>query len=97
MNGHMHLLMARTVDRNVEPDRFLVTMTLESHGKIGFATRTWKSETAQPISVSLRGSRYEAMLLLGKKDWIRTDIGLWIVSRNIDRLELVSAGTEAFG
>jgi hypothetical protein len=37
------------------------------------------------------------MLLLGKKDWIRTDIGVWIVSRNIDRLELVSAGTEAFG
>lgn len=97
LNGHTHLLMARVADRNVKPDRFLVTMNLESHGQISFATRTWKSETAQPISVSLRGSRYEAMLLLSKKDWIRTDIGVWIVSRNEDRLEFVSARTEAFG
>jgi hypothetical protein len=40
------------------------------------------SEGAQPISVSLRGSSFEAMLLLGETDWIRTDLGAWAISRD---------------
>jgi hypothetical protein len=65
------------------------------HGQIEFTSRTWKSENAQPISVSLRGSRYEAMLLLGPNDWIRTDLGFWAISQDEERLELIEQHAEA--
>ena len=89
MNGRTHLLLTRAVEHKRRPDRFLVTLKPDLHGQIHFTSRSWKSEDAQPISVSLRGSRYEAMLLLGPNDWIRTDLGSWAISQDGERLELI--------
>jgi hypothetical protein len=53
-----------------------------------FGTPGWKSVGVQPISVSLRRSRYEAMLLLRHDDWVETDLGLWRISEDGERLVL---------
>jgi len=95
MNGRTHLLLARAAEHSQPADRFLVTVKPESHGQINFTSRNWKSTNAEPVSVSLRGSRYEAMLLLGHGDWIRTDLGFWSISSNEDRLALVDHPAEA--
>jgi hypothetical protein len=72
-------------------------MTAGSHGQIAFASRTWKSPDAQPISISLHGSRYEAMFLLGPEDWIKTDLGLWSISNDGRRLGLGAVREVVFG
>jgi len=56
-------------------DCFLVTINERMHGPISFASRAWISDGVQPISVSLRGRRYEAMVLMTSKDWIDTGLG----------------------
>jgi hypothetical protein len=72
---------------NVVPDCFLVTINERMHGPISFASRAWISDKVLPISVSLRGQRYEAMVLMTSKDWIDTGLGRWIVAE--DCLSLV--------
>jgi hypothetical protein len=47
-----------------------------------------------PISISLRAPRYEAMLLIGEKDWIETDLGRWQVDPSKCRLLLSEARKE---
>jgi hypothetical protein len=49
-------------------------------GVIEFAKSGWKSAGARPISISLRGQRYEAMLLFGGRDWVESDLGRWHVN-----------------
>ena len=46
------------------------------------------SDGVQPISVSLRGTRYEAMVLMTSKDWIDTGLGRWIVGEDCRSLVL---------
>jgi len=89
MNGRTHLLLTHAAKHSQHADRFLVTLKPDLYGEIDFTSRSWKSENAQPISVSLRGLRYEAMLLLGHDDWIRTNLGFWAISPKEDRLELI--------
>jgi hypothetical protein len=88
IGGRLHLLLSHAREQVTEPNRYLVTMSPELHGQITFTSRTWKSTDAQPISISLHGSRYEAMLLLGAEDWIKTDLGLWSISDDGRRLQL---------
>jgi hypothetical protein len=79
----------------VVPDRYLVTMT-QDHGHISFSSRDWMSGGVQPISVSLRGSCFEAILLLGEEDWIRTDLGTWMISQDGHRFVLHTLKSNAF-
>jgi hypothetical protein len=74
--------------KDAVPDRFLVTINERMHGPISFASRAWISDGVQPISVSLRGTRYEAMVLMTSKDWIDTGLGRWIVGENSRSLVL---------
>src|SRR5260370_30107251 len=69
------LLLSHIAHNGVVPGRYLVTMTTQDHGHISFSSRDWMSGGVQPISVSLRGSCFEVILLLGEEDWIRTDLG----------------------
>jgi hypothetical protein len=73
-------------------DLYLVTVNDSSHGRIRFAIPCWRSRGVQPISISLRGSRYEAMLLMGQSDWLETDLGRWSVSPQSLRLVLAEEG-----
>ena len=74
--GKTHLLFeCRTTAKT--PDAHLVTLRSAEHGSIQFDKPGWKSAGVRPISISLRGQNYEAMLLLGCGDWVESDIGRW--------------------
>jgi hypothetical protein len=82
-----HLLFTKRI-RNCLPEAYLVTLSDGDNGGIAFNSPGWKSAGVQPISVSLRRSRYEAMLLLRQDDWVETNIGRWRISDDGKRLVL---------
>lgn len=96
LRGRTHLLLSRIAHNGVVPDRYLVTMKTQDHGHISFSSRDWMSGGVQPISVSLRGSRFEAILLLGEEDWIRTDLGTWTISQDGHRFALHTSERHTF-
>ena len=85
--GQMHLLFERRASQTM-PDACLVTMRSMEHGAIQFGKPGWKSAGVRPISISLRGSRYEAMLLFGEQDWVESDVGRWQVDPSQCRIRL---------
>jgi hypothetical protein len=87
LRGQTHLLFYAPA-KDAAPDWFLVTINERMHGPISFASRAWISDGVQPISVSLRGQRYEAMVLMTSKDWIDTGLGRWIVEDDCRSLVL---------
>jgi hypothetical protein len=87
--GKTHLLFERLAG-SVVPDAYLVTLRDVEHGVIQFTQPGWKSAGVQPVSISLCGQRYEAMLLFGERDWVESDVGRW----QIDRLHCRIALTE---
>ena len=93
LNGRMHLLFRIPANNNA-PDHFLVTINERTHGCISFATSAWRSTGVHPISVSVRGARYEAMVLIGATDWIQTELGRWALSADMCRFELKTGASE---
>lgn len=89
--GRTHLLFARPA-AEMTPDAYLVTLNSTDHGAIRFDRRRWKSARVQPISISLRGPRYEAILLFGEQDWVESDLGRWRVESSACRLMLAGEG-----
>ncbi len=85
--GKMHLLFERRAAGTV-PDGYLVTLKSAEHGAIQFAKPGWKSPGVRPISISLRGEKYEAMLLFGNGDWVESDLGRWQVDPSQCRIRL---------
>jgi hypothetical protein len=88
--GKMHILFERRSAEMV-PDAHLVTLRYAEHGAIQFAKPGWKSAGVQPISISLRGEKCEAMLLFGSGDWVESDLGRWQVDQTQCRLWTVNA------
>ncbi len=78
--GKTHLLFERRAGE-MTPDAYLVTLKSAEHGAIQFAKSGWKSAGVRPISISLRGERYEAMLLFGAEDWVESNLGLWQIDQ----------------
>jgi hypothetical protein len=75
-NGRIHLLVTKLAN-HCTPDAYLLTLTDGAHGEIDFKNPGWKSPGVRPISVSLRPPRYEAIVLMGANDWVRSDLGEW--------------------
>jgi hypothetical protein len=92
-DGRMRLPFRLPTNDN-SPDRFLVTFNECAHARISFATSAWRSDGVQPISVSVRGARYEAMVLIDATDWIETELGRWILSADGRRIELETGPSE---
>jgi hypothetical protein len=88
--GKVHLLFERRATAQT-PDAYLVTLRSAEHGSIRFAKPGWKSAGVRPISISLRGQSYEAMLLLGGGDWVESDIGRWQIDPVRCRIRLDDA------
>ena len=86
-----HLLFIRSLYRT-EPDLYLAAVTDASNGRISFSCPAWRSAGVEPISVSLRGIRYEAMLLMGLEDSIETELGRWSISTDNCRVVLATGG-----
>jgi len=91
--GKMHLLFERRADRTT-PDAYLVTLKDAEHGPIRFAQPGWKSAGVCPISISLRGQRYEAMLLFKARDWVESDVGRWQIDEFHCRIALTEGTIE---
>jgi hypothetical protein len=83
----MHLLIERRASETM-PDAYLVTLRSSEHGAMQFGKPGWKSAGVSPISISLRGPRYEAMLLFGDQDWVESDLGRWQVDQRQCRIRL---------
>ncbi len=92
--GKMHLLFERRAAETT-PDAYLVTLNSTEHGAIQFTQPGWKSAGVQPISVSLRGQKYEAMLLFGSEDWVESDLGRWQIDQIHCRICLADASKGA--
>ncbi len=90
LQGRTHLLFSELLDESDKSvsDHYLVTINEAANGGITFSSREWSSAGVQPISVSFHGFRYEAMLLMGREDWIETALGKWRLSDNGRRLVL---------
>jgi hypothetical protein len=84
-SGRVHLLVTGPAT-NCTPDAYLVTLTDSAHGLIDFDNPDWRSPGVRPISVSLRPPRYEAMVLMGTKDFIRTAKGEWHLASDYRKL-----------
>ena len=89
--GKLHLLFARLAAKG-SPDAYLVTLNSTDHGVISFDRPGWRSPGVQPVSISLRGRRYEAMLLMGVADWVESDLGRWTIDTAQNRLSLADCG-----
>jgi hypothetical protein len=93
LDNRTHVLFGRLLSESAT-DRYLVTLNEGSNGQIFFTSQGWRSAGVQPISVSLRGLRYEAMVLMGPDDWIETDQGWWAVCTDSRRLFLAKGGVK---
>jgi hypothetical protein len=87
--GKAHLLFVCPA-KEMAPDAWLVTMNSSVHGPIQFDKPGWRSAGVQPISISLRGGRYEAMLLMGIMDWVQSAVGRWTIAADGRRLLLAN-------
>jgi hypothetical protein len=85
--GKTHLLFERR-STGMVPDAYLVTLKSTEHGAIPFSKPGWKSAGVRPISISLHGEKYEAMLLFGNGDWVESDLGRWFVDKSGCRIRL---------
>jgi len=79
----------------MKPDAYLATLNRADHGAIRFHIPGWKSNGVRPISISMRGPRYEAMFLFGLEDWVESDLGRWRVEPSLCRLLLLDLRDEA--
>ena len=85
--GKNHFLVVRPA-KSARPGSYLVTLNNVENGPIEFGRSGWKSDGVDPISISVRHARYEAMLLMSAGSWIESEWGRWQMSADGRRLEL---------
>jgi hypothetical protein len=92
-DGRMHLLV-RLPPTKTLPIAFLSRSTSVRMGTYRSQPAHGDRDGVQPISVSVRGARYESMVLMSATDWIETDLGRWILSADGRRIELETGTSE---
>jgi hypothetical protein len=75
--GGNRILFVRKTPKTTIPDCYLVVVSSERFGMFDFDDPHWRSEIAQPISVSQLRERQEAMLLMREGEWVRSSLGTW--------------------
>jgi hypothetical protein len=85
--GKTHLLVVRPA-KSMNPETYLVTLNDAEHGPIQFGKQGWKTDGVEAISVSVRHTRYEAMLLMKSGGSVQSEWGRWQVSADGRRLEM---------
>lgn len=88
--GRTHLLVTKRCPV-AEPDEYLVTVTDGVQGQILFDSPDWSSPGVQPISISQKKTRFEAMLLMRPDAWIKSGLGVWKIASDGHTLSLVDA------
>lgn len=82
--GGNRLLFGRKVSKSETPERYLVALSSELHGRIDFGSGVWKSSAAV-IAVSQLREKQEVMLLMRPGDWVRTSCGFWQLTAKDNR------------
>jgi hypothetical protein len=82
--GGNRLLFERKVSKSEIPERYLVVLSSELHGRMDFSSDAWKSSAAV-IAVSQLREKQEAMLLMTRGDWVRTICGFWQLTTRDNR------------
>lgn len=77
--GCNKLLFRRLLGTGVPPDRFLAVATSELMGHVSVGTEGWKSRDVWLLSFSQCARNQEALLLMGVQDWIRSDLGRFVL------------------
>lgn len=88
--GRTHLLVTENCP-DAAPDEFLVTVTDGVQGQIFFLSSEWSSLGVQPISISQKDSRFEAVLLMAADSWIKSELGIWRITPDGRQLHLYAA------
>lgn len=82
--GGNRLLFERKVSNSEIPERYLVALTSELHGRMDFGSNAWKSSAAAIAASQLR-EKQEVMLLMRPGDWVRTSCGFWQLTATDNR------------
>jgi hypothetical protein len=77
--GCNKLLFRRLLTTREPPDRYLVIARSITHGPIQVGNRHWRSPDSWLVAYSEDGGQQEAMLLLGSKGWMQTDLGIFVL------------------
>ena len=80
MFGGNRLLLKKKMPDAAHPEWYLVVVCQDLHGRMNFASSTWKSPGAAVIAASQLRQAQEAMLLMKPGGWVRTACGLWQLS-----------------
>jgi hypothetical protein len=76
------LLLHHVLERPLEPDYFLFTVTSERTGFLPIGRYPWKSDGVLLISFSQFQQRQEAMVLMPAHSWIRGALG-WFITEPV--------------
>jgi hypothetical protein len=77
--GCNKLLFRRLLGTGARPDRFLVVARSELTGRLAVGTERWRSLETWLLSFSECAGHQEVMLLMGAQDWIRSDLGRFVL------------------
>ena len=91
--GRTHLLFSQPAN-HCTPDGYLIAINETLHGWIDFNLSDWKSAGVQAISISSKGPRYEAVLLMSAGDWVASDVGRWMITEDGRHLALAVSASE---
>ena len=78
--GGNRLLLRKKMSDREPPDRYLVVVSRQIHGRMDFASPAWKGPSVVLIAASQLRQVQEAMLLMKPGDWVRTMCGMWQLS-----------------
>ena len=77
--GQNKLLFKRMLTAPEKPDGFLVVVRPELTGFLKVGSTNWRSPDSWLVAYSEDGGQQEAMLLLGSKGWMQTDLGIFVL------------------
>lgn len=78
--GGNRLLFRSKAAKSAVPDCYLIVVASVEHGRIDFASGTWRSAISQVVAASQLRDIQEAMLLMKPGDWVQTSNGFWQLS-----------------
>jgi len=78
-NGCNKLLFKRIVGDKQSPDRYLVVVRSDVTGHLPVGEEAWRSPESWLIAFSEGAGQQEALVLLASNDWIRTDLGTFLL------------------
>lgn len=78
-NGQNKVLFKCMLRAPQQPDYFLVVARANEIGRLDVGSSGWKSEGTLVISFSECRDQQEAMLLMPREGWLRTDLGKFVL------------------